>query len=327
MKKKNLLVLCSAAGLCLICALLLAGSMGIYAEKSGTKEFEPEIAESETSDTLTRILTENNEQNDVQEEGLIPEETLKEIWEKMYEEYAGAEEMQKEIEEQNAEARSDAESLGVVFDTEAEFDGADLKESDPVVTLDTAELGVHEAGLILLKEINRLYPKDTLEDLKIERIAMECDVGMNGQGFIEWEGRLETDDEINDKNYRSYQFEIDSVTGKIVSFGKFRPYQKDKDYTDITWTDDEVRAHAKELIEKYDLAAGEELDWNELELYNGTEPAASLKQEFEEEPDVSTAIGNTLIFKKDGKKIFYLSLDWETGEISDYIWPGRSMPE
>ena len=327
MKKKNLLVVCAAAGLCIICVLLLTGSMGIYAEKAGTGEFEPEMTESETSDTLTQILMENSETNDVKVEGTIPEETLQEIWANMYAEYDSSGGIPEEISDEEDEAQGDEESIEMSLETEAETGAAVAEAGGQFITLNAAELGVHEAGLILLKEINRLYPKDSLEDLEIESIRLLCDVGTNGQGYISWEGRLENEYKGNDANSKSYQFEIDAVTGKIISFGKFHPYQKDKDYSDISWTDDEIIVYAKEMIDKYDLAEGEELDWDNVELFNGTEDLPSLKKELEGEPDLSVAIGNTLIFKKDGKKQFYLSLDWETGEIGDYIWPGRSMPE
>ena len=42
MKKKNLLVICAASGLCLVFMLILIGSMSIYAEKSGTAKQELE---------------------------------------------------------------------------------------------------------------------------------------------------------------------------------------------------------------------------------------------------------------------------------------------
>lgn len=304
MKKKNLLVICAAAGFCMICALLLAGSMGIYAEKAGTETFEPELAESETPDALTELLTENSEKRQAQTKGTLSEETLREIWDKMYEAYAGADEVQKEL----------------AFSEDEAYDGENEKtDSTRYITLNSAGLGVHEAGLILLKEINRLYPDDTLDDLKIEEMQLECDIEQNGQGECVWEGMINNGYQINDENYRSYSFEIDCVSGSIISFGKFHPYQKDKDYSAISWTEEEIKERAKELIEKYDLTGGEELDWSELEIFNGEEELDSLKKELEEEPDLSVSICNTLIFEKDGVRCFYLNLDWETGEIGHYI--------
>lgn len=155
MRKKNLLVVCAAFGLCLIFVLLLVGSMGIYAEKTGTQEFEPEMAESETQDMLTELLVQDSETdagngNDL-ESGGMTEEELKGIWENMYREYDESEETHVAADEIGQDA------------TEFQFVG-----------LNDAKLGVHEAGLIFLKEINRLYPNDSLKDLKIAYLELEC---------------------------------------------------------------------------------------------------------------------------------------------------------
>lgn len=77
--------------------------------------------------------------------------------------------------------------------------------------------------------------------------------------------------EDNDENHKFYIFEIECISGNIISFGKFHPYQKNKDYSAISWTDEEIKARAKELIETYDLTKGEELDWSNLYLYNGSD--------------------------------------------------------
>lgn len=327
MKGKNLLVVCAAAGLCMICALLLAGSMGIYAEKAGTGEFEPEMAESETPDALTEILSENSEEGEVQAEGTVSEDKLREIWDNMYEAYAGSEDVQKELAFSKDTAGEDAgETENTTEKAAAAAVGKeteDISENGYHITLNSAEVGVHEAGLIVLKEINRLYSNDTLDDLKIEEMQLYCDSDENGEYL--WEGMLGNGYQDNDENYRSYSFEIDCVSGSILSFGKFHPYQKDKDYSVISWTEDEIKAHAKELIEKYDLTEGEELDWSQVEIFNGTDQLESLKEELEEEPDLSVSIGNTLIFEKDGKRCFYLHLDWETGEIGNYVRQDHHM--
>lgn len=310
MKKKNVLVICAAAGFCMICVVLLLGSMGIYAEKSGTAEFEPEFTDSEETDMLTKVLADSSESEEVITEGPLQAEELRNIRDTMYAKYDVSEQGQ----ERNAQQQEEAEFLG-----SAEQTG---ELSDYGVTLDSVKLGVLAAGSILLKEINRLYPEESFESFEIEDLSLEKSIGMNGQPYISWRGMLQNQFEANDKNYISYQFEIDAVTGKIIQFSKFRPYQSDVDYSEISWTDEEILARAKELIEMYGLTAGEELDWSNVELYNGTKEVASLKEELAEEPDLSVSLANTVIFSKNGKRYFYIGMDFETGELSTYLWPG-----
>lgn len=336
MKKKNLLVICAASSFCLIFVLVLVWSMGIYAEKSGTQEFEAEMEESESSDMLTKIIAEDRKKDAeeantedaegtggaeaeaakaakasaeaeaakasteaeaakanaeaVAEAGAMAEEGLKDIWEKMYQEYEKAGKDNPDLQE------------NIASDAKASVNG----------------ISVNDAGLILLKEINRLYPQDSLVDLKVSDMDLECST-MPNSNVVYWTGKLENGYGPTEESYRSYTCQIDSVSGKIVSFGKFQPYQKDKDYTAISWTDEEIKEHAKQLIEKYDLSQGEELDWDSVEIHNGQEEIDSLKDEFAKRPDLSISIHNTLVFEKDGLKTFYFCLDWATGEISNYL--------
>lgn len=300
MKKKNLLVICAASGLCLVFMLILIGSMSIYAEKSGTAKQELEVEGSKKSDMLTGMLTEDDGKADVEETiaaedgaedaaktGRMSEEELKDIWEKMYREY-----------EENAK------------------DG-----ERPQEPADDVKISVSEAGLIWLKEIHRLYPDDALEDLSID--FMEPELGIN---IVYWTGRLENGYGVSEEGYRSYTCQIDPVSGKIVSFGKFQPYQKEKDYSAISWTDEEIKARAKELIDRYDLSLGEELEWDSVEVYNGKEEVDSLKEEFAERPDLSKSVCNTLFFKKDGLAVYDFCMDWASGEISNYLWVERDLP-
>lgn len=300
MRKKNLLVVCAAFGLCLIFVLLLVGSMGIYAEKTGTQEFEPEMAESETQDMLTELLVQDSETdagngNDL-ESGGMTEEELKGIWENMYREYDGSEETHVAADETEQDA------------TEIQFQ---------FVSLDDAKLGIHEAGLIFLKEINRLYPNDSLKDLKIAYLELDY---YSGENVVYWAGKLENGFGDTEEAYRSYTCQIDSISGKMVSFGKFRPYQKEKDYAAISWTEEEIKARAKQLIDEYGLFAGEELNWESVTVNSGKECIDTLKDDFAERPNLSRNVCNTLVFEKNGVPSIYFCIDWETGEFSNYLW-------
>lgn len=321
MKRKNLLVVCAAAGLCMVFVMLLAGSMGIYAEKSGTQEFELEMEESEASDMLTRILAENGEEKAGEEAAAetdgMAEEELKNIWKKMYGEYEEAGADDPTLQEQQENTASEAKAG--VHETENAENGF---EEAYHVSLDDAKIGVNEAGLILLKEINRLYPEDSLEDLKIAHMNLEFDAAAYKEGTaVYWSGKLENGYGPTEESYRSYSCQIDSVSGKMASFGKFRPYQKEKDYSAISWTDAEIKERAKQLIGKYNLFQGEELDWDHAVIYSGKEEMDSLNNEFAEKADLSASVCNTLVFEKDGVPNVYFCMDWETGEISNYLCP------
>lgn len=321
MKNKNLLVICVAAGLCIVSVFLLVGSMGAYAEKSGTVEFVPETSESETSDTLMEILSESSQESETVKEGPLSSMELQKIWEKMYGEYLAADYTDDES------RRGDVEKF--LADQNAGPDAIKNEEIYKDTYLSASPdsgLSAKETGLSILKEINRLYPEDGLDNLRIDTLNVDSDFG-NDEGFyVEWVGALDNGYEMFDAEYISYNFHIDAASGKIMHFGKFHPYQKDKDYSGISWTDEEIKDHARELIQKYDLTEGEELDWSDIELYNGTDEIESLKKELEEEPESSVMVSNLIIFRKNNQRYFYFNVDWETGEICDYIWMGRSTP-
>lgn len=320
MKKRNLLVVCAAAALCVISVLLLVGSMGIYAEKSGTKELTGEMAESEPSDALKEVLAQGSEEKEVITEGPVPDETLLQIWDKMFSEYLAADYSNDDSRRISAEKFiQDIQAEEGSRKNEAVYADTRLSDSSEYA------LSPSEAGLTALKEINRLYPEDALDNLKIDSLNVEDDIGINEEAFVELSGSLDNGYEIWEPGYVSYNFQIDAVTSKIMSFGKHRAYQKGKDYEAISWTDEEIKEHAKELIETYDLTKGEQLDWSDFELYNGEESLEGLNEELEE-PESSVMIVNTIIFAKEGKRYFYLNMDWETGEICNYIWMGRHTP-
>lgn len=311
MKKKNVLVICAAAGFCMICVVILLGSMGIYAERSGTAEFAPEVTDSEGADMLSNAFTDSSESGNAVMEGTLQAEERQKIWDNMYAKYVASEQGQARLAQKQEEAE--------IMESDT--------QSDYTVSLDSAKLGVLDAGLILLKEINRICPEESFENIEIDDFSLTSSIGVNEQPYISWEGSLSNQLEINDKNYISYQFEIDAITGKIIEFNKFRPYQSDVDYSEISWTDEKILARAKELIEMYDLTFGEELDWANVELYNGTQEVASLKEELAEEPDLSVSLTNTVIFPKNGKRYFYIGMDFETGDLYTYIWPGTSTSQ
>ena len=336
MKKKNVLVLCAASSLCLAFALLLSGGMGIYAEKAGTQEFEPKLAENEASDMLTEIITEDNNTN-----GKTTDNTTDHAAQDSAEEDSatddsenaaatGAENTEATGSVENATASGGMTEEGLINIWNTMYEGykkgaegnPDLQEGQGNAA---SGIGINDAGLILLREINRLYPQDSLTDLTIQDIDLEPST-IPYSAVVYWTGTLQNGYGPTEESYRSYTFQIDSISGKIMSFGKFRPYQKDKDYSAISWTDEKIKEHARLLIETYDLSQGETLDWDSAEItHNGKEDIDVLKDEFEERPDLSTSVHNTLVFEKDGWAIFYFCMDWETGEISNYLWTERNM--
>lgn len=329
MKKKNFWILCAAAGLCIFSVLLLTQNMGIYAEKSGTSETEAALTGHEPDDALTTALAESKEgeaqspENAALEKAApLPEETLSAVWETLFANFiaSGADDMDDDrrsmIEKLKAAQSQNSKNAA----NEALYEDTYLKDSPE------SGLSASEVGMIVLKEINRIYPKDPLGQLKISQLQIDSDLGFNQELYVEWTGSLDNGNDIFDKDYVSYSFSIDAVSGKFTRFGKFYPYQKDVDYASVSWTDEAILSHARELIASYNLADGTELDWSSLILLNGSKEAAALQKELEEEPETSTQIENCLIFVKDGKELFYFSMDWATGEVNFYIWPGRSTP-
>ncbi len=193
------------------------------------------------------------------------------------------------------------------------------------LSYDSANLSREEAGLIMLKEINRLFAEETLNQLSIESICMETSVWINEIPYISWIGRFTNGLDIVDPNYVSYDFEVDAVSGKIIRCQRFHSYQKGKDYSSISWTDEEILEQAGKWIETYDLTFGEELDWTNAELINVTEDVPSMMKELEE--GSFTSLGNIVVFPKNGKWYFYISIDFETGRLESYLWPGTSASD
>ena len=320
MKKKNLFTICAASGLCLIFALALVWGMSIYAEKSGTQEFEPQPAKNESSDMITELMADDSQTEPEINDGNRDSEAK---------DNAGPAETEDGADDtaagstDNAPATDSTEDglINIARAMYAEYkkDGSSL-QSGQEDDASLQRIRADEAVLILLKEVNRIYPQDSLADLKISYMSLECSTIPNSN-IVYWTGKLENGYGPTDDGYRSYSCQIDSISGKIVSFGKFRPYQKDVDYTAISWTDEEIKEQAKQLSERYGLSQGEEFDWENVEIYNAQEEINSLKQEFEERPDLSRNIHNTLNFEN-----YSLCLDWETGELGNYLWVERTMP-
>lgn len=315
MKKRNVLVVCTAAGLCLAFALLLVGGMGVYAEKAGTQEVKLEVKTSEDEDALTKILMEEKEQKDVSEKGAATEpdavskqtpassqealsdEALLKIWEAMYAAYPGTEEEEVRLEA----VQQDAQALN-----------EDVKYT--CYTLDETAVGISEMGLTVLKEIRRLYPGDALDGLKICELKLKYHVGAN---HVQWEGTLENDYAQTKEAWRSYAFEVDVADGTLLSFGRSCSDQKSSGNALAAWTDEAVKAHAKELVETFQLSGEKELDWSGAEI--------AREADYLEKAD--TRAEWTLIFRKKGEPFFYLSFDAETGEISRYLWRESSKTE
>lgn len=313
MKRKNLFLVCMAVGFCMVCVVVLLKSMGIYAEKIGTEELMLQQSDSEDADALTDVLAGGSENGDVILKGAVTDEEINQIWLNLYEKYHSSKEGQEEI----VKWAKDSEMMDRLV---ADGDGDEYG-----LSYDSANLSREEAGLIMLKEINRLFAEETLNQLFIESICMETSVGINEVPYISWMGRFTNGLDIADPNYVSYDFEVDAVSGKIIRCQRFHSYQKGKDYSSISWTDEEILEQAGKWIETYDLAFGEALDWTNAELINVTEDVPSMMKELEE--GSFTSLGNIVVFPKNGKRYFYISIDFETGNLESYLWPGTSASD
>ena len=313
MKKKRLLLFGATTGICMVSVFLLLRSMGIYAEKSGTGEWAPDT-ETESVSSLMDLNEAEDEamagEGNIEDANLLPDEELRDIWEKMYAEYLAQLELSEE----------DPEYDPGVF--RVEYEPGDTEER-LLQAGDTGYLDGVEAGVILLKEINRLYSMEDLKSFKINRFQMN-DYGVKRENSIpdskyEWDGYLYNGKEITDPEYIDYQFTINALSGKIMDIFRGYPYQKDADYWDTVWTEEEVKERGRQLIEKYHLAEGKDLDWEtvSVSIYDA-EQIAEAREELEEDPGCSMGLWNVLIFNKDRQRQFYLGIDWATGELAGY---------
>lgn len=193
-----------------------------------------------------------------------------------------------------------------------------------LISLENAKLGMANAGVMALKEIARLSPADDLEDLenlRIRNLLFSAVQPADGLHQFKWEIDLDNGYVVSDWRHLSYGVSLDAVSGQILLFHKFRPYQPDVDYSQFSWTDDQIRENAKELIEKYHLADGKELDWENTQIVNRTGELDSLQAELEEDdPYMGYGLGNTVFFSSEGREDFYITMDWETGELYTYMW-------
>lgn len=312
MKKKRLLLFGATTGICMVSVFLLLGSMGIYAEQSGTGEWAPD-PETESVSSLMDLNEAEDEamagEDNIEDANLLPDEELRDIWEKMYAEYLAQLELSEE----------DPGYDPGVF--RVEYEPGDIEEKS-LQAGDTGYLDGVEAGVILLKEINRLYPMEDLKSFKINRFQMN-DYGVKWENSIpdskyEWDGYLYNGNEITDPEYVAYQFTINALSGKIMDIFRSYPYQKDADYWDTVWTEEEVKERGRQLIEKYHLAEGKDLDWETVSVSTyDAEQIAEAREELEEDPGCSMGLWNVLIFYNDGQQL-YLGIDWATGELAGY---------
>lgn len=288
MKQKNWIFLGIAAGICIASVGILIGCMGTYAEKSGTEEWTGDILQQESGGSLTQILTESSKTETIQSSE--QESELQETWQKLYTAYL-----------------------------ESGFSDSDD------VDLPDVGLTAEEAGLIFLKEIKRIYPEDTLDNLYLRTCQKEHEY--DGENYLEWYMLLDnTEDPFQvNENEISYSIAINAVSSKIVLFGKYRPFKKGVDYACSSWTDDDIIEHVRQMIETYQLTDIDSLDWSDVEVFNGTDEYASALKELEEDPETNFQISSFVFFSKNGQRHFQVCIDWMTGELSDYVWLGGSV--
>lgn len=347
MKHKNLRLVCASASLCIASVLFLIGCMGSSAEQTGTAEFVPTVMEGKASDTLADVLNDVSSKEDPavqadsrtllerETEGLRSDEELKAIWEQIFEMYAGSDYYQPV--EEVSRMYWDWENRSFTSLNPEQKNGGSAKASEDNSEygtnrqeLDDAVLDASEAGLVILREIDRLYPGSDLEHLLISSLGMdEINTGTERPLVLKWTGFLENVYTVYEGNYTSYYFELDAITGKISCFNCFYPYDPEKNYTDIVWTDEQILDRAKEVVEMYHLADGEELDWSDAEVNNATEHIGSMQQDLKRTDEngerSGISIRNYVGFTKGGKEYFNLELDFETGELVEYYWPDYYM--
>ncbi len=171
-------------------------------------------------------------------------------------------------------------------------------------------ISMEEAGDIVLKEIHRLFN----EDMVGMKLVISLDDG-------KWGGWLLNDYPATDKKYKSYSFRLDARSGKIwwLTGGKSNPTYSKK----AAVTNAEIIENARSIIKKYHLADVENLNWNEVTVYNASDNISKLMQELAS--GKISNITNYVEFHTDEGELVQISTDWETGELwmvlyKDYLY-------
>ncbi len=154
-------------------------------------------------------------------------------------------------------------------------------------------LSMKEAGLLVLKEIHRLFDEDMV-DMKL---VMSFSDG-------KWGGWL-----LNDT--KSYSFRMDARSGKIwwLSGGELQVTYSGKQ----SMTDVQIIANTRRMIEKYHIANVKNVDWSKVVVYNATEDNKWLFEN--NKGKTNSYITNYVEFTNDEGELMRVSTDWETGEL------------
>ena len=148
-------------------------------------------------------------------------------------------------------------------------------------------LSMKEAGLLVLREIHKLFHEDMV-DMKL---VMSFSDG-------KWGGWL-----LNDTT--SYSFRMDARSGKIwwLTGGEIEITYRGKN----TMTDAQIIANTKSIIEKYHIANVNTVDWSKVLVYNATKE--------KKKENTGSYITNYVEFRNDEGELMRVSTDWETGEL------------
>lgn len=154
-------------------------------------------------------------------------------------------------------------------------------------------LSMKEAGLLVLREIHKLFHEDMV-DMKL---VMSFSDG-------KWGGWL-----LNET--KSYSFRMDARSGKIwwLSGGEIQVTYSGKK----SMTDAQIIASTRSIIEKYHIANVKNVDWSKVVVYNATKENKSLSEKIIGKTD--TYITNYVEFTNDEGELMRVSTDWETGEL------------
>ncbi len=154
-------------------------------------------------------------------------------------------------------------------------------------------LPMKEAGMLVLKEIHRLFDEDMIG----MKLVMSFSDG-------KWGGWL-----LNDE--KSYSFRMDARTGKIwwLTGG-----EQEVSYTKKTpMTDAEIITNVRSIVKRYNIANVEYVNWNNVVVYNVSTQIKELLEESKTKPDMR--ICNYVEFYSDEGELMRISTDWETGKL------------